>query len=446
MNRPNILLIITDQQHANMLSCAGNPWLKTPHLDALAARGTRYTRAYCGNPQCVPSRFSLFTGRMPSEIGQWSNGFRGEVPADIPAAGLGHLMQASGYATPYAGKQHFPRMTAEDLGFDVLSHDQREECAAICADYLANPQEKPFFLTCSLINPHDICYMAIRDFPRREMDHIILKKGETELRCLDEALEQPEGIDDETFWRDLCPPLPDNHAPQEDEPGNLATFLSRRDFQKLARAEWSEEDWRRHRWAYARLTERVDREIGTVLEGLTKGPNADNTLILFTSDHGDNDASHKLEHKTVFYEESANIPFIAAGPGVPTGKVDTTTLIQNGIDLAPTCLAVAQAATPGHLHGSNLLPTLTGQAPLARDSIYMQNELGQCVVFGGHKYARHHGGTSAEQLYDLSTDPGETRNHANDPAQAQALETGRQLLKQWEEVYGVTPESVPAEP
>ena len=105
--RPNILFIMTDQQSAHMLSCAGNEWLKTPSLDRLATSGIRFERAYASNPVCVPSRFSLQTGRMPSTIGlNWNH--PANVPQSIVEQSLGNLFSNAGYETVYGGKVHLP--------------------------------------------------------------------------------------------------------------------------------------------------------------------------------------------------------------------------------------------------------------------------------------------------------------------------------------------------
>ena len=115
--KPNILFILTDQQHAGMLSCAGNPHLKTPMLDSLAATGTRFELAYCANPVCMPSRFSMMTGVLPSRVGVETNGKgRAKVTPDVLEHSLGRVFGKAGYQTVYGGKVHLP-MKLEDIGF-----------------------------------------------------------------------------------------------------------------------------------------------------------------------------------------------------------------------------------------------------------------------------------------------------------------------------------------
>jgi choline-sulfatase len=131
--RPNILLILADQQSASMMGCAGNPYLRTPAMDSLAASGMRFDRAYCTNPVCVPSRFSLMTGRMPSEIGLRSCDISQVEPVSksILDSGLGWLIRNAGYEAVYGGKVHLPRMSPEDIGFDTISVDERDGLAEI---------------------------------------------------------------------------------------------------------------------------------------------------------------------------------------------------------------------------------------------------------------------------------------------------------------------------
>ena len=105
--RPNVLIILTDQQHAGMLSCAGNRWLKTPAMDSLAQTGARFERAYCVHPSCVPSRTGMFTGYTPGRLGiQEKKDYKVRMPADIQQQAIGSLFRNAGYETAYGGKDH----------------------------------------------------------------------------------------------------------------------------------------------------------------------------------------------------------------------------------------------------------------------------------------------------------------------------------------------------
>lgn len=449
--KPNVLFIFTDQQNATMLGCTGNAYLRTPAMDSLAERGTRFERAYCTNPVCLPSRFSLMTGRMPSEIGVRLNSVKhlDAVPEHIVESGLGHVLKRAGYDVGYGGKIHLPRMHPTDLGFDYITDDERDGLAQACADYVKRDRTRPFFLVASFINPHDICYMAIRRFAETEHSKRLVSRasGSAELAALDEALERPPGLTDAEFFRDLCPPLPPNFEPQEDEPDAVNELLDQRPFKRKARENWTTEDWRLHRWAYCRLTERVDRQIQTVLDALEESGKAEDTLVVFTSDHGDHDSSHRMEHKTALYEEACRIPLIIADPHTSTaGAVDRTHLVSNGLDLLPTLCDYAGADVPPNLLGQSLRPIVEGPPPADwRQALPVESEIGGAIITERYKYVLYDEGKSREQLYDLQIDPHETRNFADDTTHADALARGRTLFSQGALRQAPTPTS-PAGP
>ncbi|MBM4040888.1 MAG: sulfatase [Planctomycetes bacterium] len=441
--RPNLLVIITDQQQAGMMSCPGNRYLKTPHMDSLAAAGTRFERAYCSNPVCVPSRFSLLSGVMPSRIGMESNDqLRNPVPEAVLRNGMGAVLRAAGYATAYGGKTHFPGAQGRpnnvaDYGFEaMLTWDERGKLADTCAAFLRRRHDKPFLLVASFINPHDICYMAIDDHERSQGKAV---KETVERRCLAEALALPEGMSREAFFRDVCPPLPPNFGIPEGEP-EAVEKTDWRPFRPYARRQWSEETWRLHRWAYARLTERVDAEIGVVLKALREAGREDDTLVVFTSDHGDMDAAHRLEHKSMLYEEACRIPLIVSWKGVTKpGAVDREHLVSNGLDLIPTLCDCAGVAPPPELKGRSIRPLAEGREPKTwRDTLVVENERSRLVMWDHLKYGVYDTGERRELLVDLKQDPGEMRNRAADPACRAQLEAGRRLLVEWYKEHGET--------
>lgn len=422
--QPNILLVITDQQHGDMMGCAGNPYLETPAMDALAETGVRFDRSYCTNPVCSPSRTSIMTGRFPSEVGLASNddSHLESIPAPITSTGLGHVLREAGYDTAYAGKQSLPAdMTPAALGFETLTTDDREGCVTTCAEFIERDRREPFFLVSSFINPHDICYMAIRDAMRaiEDFDHPL---DERAVAALDRALERPEHVDREEFFADRAPPLPSNHDPQVDEPEAVDHLLDRRPFRRYVREAWSDERWREHRWAYCRLTEMVDAQIGRLLDAMEERGIRENTVVIFTSDHGDMDGSHQLEHKTVLYEEAVRVPFIVSHPDVAgAGTVDDR-LVSVGLDLLPTVCDYAGRDPPNHCAGRSVRPLVEGafDGPTDgwRSHVSIESELGDAIVTDRYKYVRYDRGDHREQLYDLQADPGETRNRLADPATA----------------------------
>ncbi len=434
MKRPNILFIFTDQQSATMLSCAGNRWLQTPAMDSIAARGRRFERAYCTNPVCIPSRFSLATGRYPSAIGlRWNDLGGVEVPISIRQSSVPRVMQAAGYETVYFGKQHLPNVSAEELGFSVLTEDERDGCAAEAAKYLRGRRERPFYAVASFINPHDICHMAIRDFWRADpagfRDATLNWTPEAfarELAEVDGALERPAGVSEAEFFERHCPPLPANAAVALDEPAALRRMLEKRAFRAWTREHYTPERWREHRWAYARLTESVDRQIAVVLEALRAGGLEESTYVVFSSDHGDMDGAHGMEHKTSVYDESARVPLLIAGPGI-VPAVDDQHLVVNGLDLPETFRAIAGGERPADWRGRNLLEAAQGRSEWRREAV-IETEQGLCAVTHDLKYVRYDDGARREQLFDRRSDPGESVNCVERPENGGEIARLREVL------------------
>ncbi len=418
--RPNIIYIYTDQQHANMMSCAGNPWLKTPAMDYLAENGMRFTRAYTTNPVCSPARVSLMTGRFPGAFkdnnGKTVRENRGSmhipsITEEVKNSTIAAYLKKAGYDLIYGGKEHLPKpLLPSNLGFTDISDNERFKLAEAAAEFVKTEHEKPYFMVVSFINPHDICYMAIRDFATTSLDKLLIRKGKKEIAALDWALQKPNGMSDEEFFANHCPPVPPNLDPQVGEPEALKALINNRPFRKSARADYSDKDWRMHRYAYARLTERVDSQIQTVLDALKESGKEKNTLVIFSSDHGDNDASHRMEHKSTLYEESANIPFIAMWKGkIPAGKVDSVSLVSNGLDLLPTVCDYAGVKGVADPRGRSLRPLFEGNRNNWRKTLGVESEVGRMVVHeNGYKYIEYDLAGHEIQLLDLNEDPYET--------------------------------------
>ncbi|MFC1713258.1 sulfatase [Candidatus Poribacteria bacterium] len=428
--RPNIMFIFTDQQQAGMMSCAGNKYLHTPAMDSLAETGVRFEKAYCANPVCLPSRFSMMTGRMPDEIGIRDNDVRWleKVPEDITKNTMGWVLRNAGYDVGYGGKVHLPKgMHPEAMGFDNITSDQRAGLSDSCIEFIRKERENPFLLIASFINPHDICYMAIRDY--EEID-----RARPAAHALDIALELPEGVSRDEFLEKYCPPVPDNFEPQDQEPEAIRMIQEQRLFKKNAKDTWSEEKWRMHRWAYCRLTEVVDAHIGRVLDALKESGLEEDTLIIFSSDHGDMDSAHRMEHKTALYEEAVRVPMIVSHKGVtPAGVVNDTHLVSNGLDLIPTLCDYAGIEPPAGLTGLSFRPLAEGREPQSwRDHLWIESEFGYMVQGNRYKYMLYDSGEDREQLIDLEEDPGEMKNMATDPAYQDILSEYRQYFQSYQ--------------
>ena len=186
-----------------------------------------------------------------------------------------------------------------------------------------------------------------------------------------------------------------------------------------------------HRYAYARLTELVDSEIQVILDALKETGQEENTLVLFSSDHGDMDSSHRLEHKTALYEQSANIPFIVMWKGqIQPGQVDAKHLVSNGLDLLPTVCDYAGVPANTDPRGRSLRPLFEGQAADWRTTLGVESEIGRMVVSEDRlKYIKYDAVGTEINLLDLTCDPGEMRHFTNDPEYAERLKVLEQSFE-----------------
>jgi choline-sulfatase len=405
--KPNVVFIMTDQQSYNMLSSYGNKWVKTPNIDKISRMGTRFDNTYCVNPLSMPSRFSLLTGHYSSEVGEKTNGhkFNKEKVAEISHTdGLGFLFKKAGYTTLYSGKTHLMgKNEADDYGFEMHGLNPYHEPANYAEKALPElaQTKKPFFLFLSFMNPHDICYSAGID--PRYPDKLPAENVTETKRWLEfQKTLTPEQ------YRSQIPPKPANYKPITDEPKEMASTW--------ARDSWTEEQWDLYRWMYCRLTESVDEQIGRVLTSLEKSGMMENTIIVFTSDHGEMGGSHGCTTKSVMFEECQRVPFIFAGKGIKSNQVDKSTLVCNGLDFIPTICDLTGLEYSKQLPGISLKSYLTGKGKTP-DRKYIITE--DCNAFqihdGRYKLTIFELPENPETLTDIKNDPGETINFANDP-------------------------------
>jgi arylsulfatase A-like enzyme len=442
---PNIVLLIADQHNADALGCAGYSFVKTPALDSLASTGVRFRNTYCTYPVCMSSRASLMTGRWPHELkkiradekseraseGKKKRNNEGKQ-ANPPGVSLGSLMKEAGYQTAYFGKWHVGGVNSSAdnpwHGFDIIEDGRHDVATADNAiRFMKAKHEGPYFVVVSFLNPHDICEWA----RMRSGIHDVMKNGEV-------SLEPPLA---------KCPPLPSNFEIPPDEPEIVGLRRNSAPQGAHPTLNWGPTEWRQYRWAYARLIEKADEQIGRLLDALKATGQQERTLVAYTSDHGDGNAGHHWNQKMVLYEEAVRIPLILSWPGhTIRGKVDTDHLVSMGLDILPTLVDYAGIEAPVELTGNSLRPWADlgyGNAP-KEGRVYVVVEVEYNDLFPGEKgvqgllcrssgftYLCYGYGKNPEQLFDVQADPGQTTNLVAHPKYQATLTQHRQWIREW---------------
>lgn len=436
--RPNIIVITTDQQSADAMSFfMGNKWIHTPAMDQLATSGVAFTNAYSANPICAPSRNSMITGRYPHQTGIIANddltGFDPKKPKHYWTGkkfkSIGTYFKEAGYETAYFGKWHlnYDQKDTTSYGFEtarfISPRGKDDSLPELAGHFLKSPHEKPFLLFLSFLNPHDVCEWA--RFQR-------LPNG---------GIEQPPS-------EAVLPPLKNNLLPPRNESDAMA--LMRKSYHNsrlFPVGNYTNEDWRRLAWGYYRLVEKVDSLIGQVLASIKENGYDKNTLIVFTSDHGESLGAHEFNQKTVFYEESVKVPLIFTWHG-KIKPARNSSLVNTGIDLLPSLLDFAGISIPPDLPGKSLKDAAEKDVLLKnRNFVVAENQMaqggpvnGKIPVLNGrmvrtkrYKYCLYDLGDRREELYDLQKDPGETVNIAGVRSSKKILQQNRKYLKKYAE-------------
>ena len=470
--QPNIILICTDQHTASALSCAGNTDVKTPNIDRLAAAGVRFTNAYCTSPLSGPARSAMFTGYYPESIGMAVNG--APLPDSLKTQTLGSIVKRAGYDCVYAGKWHVPQTAIPDsiYGFRQIHGHNDVGLAEACVSFL-DGCGKPFFLVASYDNPHNIC-----EYARQQ--------------------NLPYGNVDEPDLRD-CPGLPANFAKNPYDAGIIEEERAA-NYQIYPTARYSADDWRRYRYTYYRLVEKVDAEIGKIVDAIDRNKLWENTVVIFTSDHGDGVGAHGWNQKSALYEEVVNIPLIVCLPGKKNAGTTLPQLVSNSIDLFASIVDWSGAELSadglktnkvsdyysdgmrggkGAEHGADgvkrdkgstcsheavkseknidynddkssyntLAPrpgksfrsvAESGDAAMPHQEVVItetrfdnSTTRGWMVRTPRYKYVLYDKGRYREQLFDIDSDRGESRNLAVENAYADILQQHRDLLASW---------------
>lgn len=392
MPRPNILLLLTDQQRFDTIQASGSSFsARTPHLDTLARAGVSFDRAYCTAPVCSPSRATLMTGLFPHQAGVPGNLGRDVPPLSPALPTVGKMLRAGGYQTVYHGKWHLGGCL-EEHGFEVAGECSHDETTRLLASRFWKDRDwmnhdRPFFHVVSFLNPHDHYFFD----PEKRV----------------EGFRRP--------WRNSAPTA----AP--------ASVTARR-------ADWSEEKWGAYFAFYEELIERVDADIGETLHQLRCSGFFSNTWIIFAADHGDMAGEHGLPFKGPFgYEGVTRVPLIIVPPQTRFSGPQPSGTFASGIspgrrdhlcslaDIVPTILDLAGLPPDATLPGRSLLPVLReADAPDPHEFVFAAwHQPGmRMVCTRGWKYICHEDG--GEELFDLENDPDEMADLAAAPAAAEA--------------------------
>jgi arylsulfatase A-like enzyme len=407
--RPNFLFIVTDDQRYDAMGCAGNPLVRTPNIDALAARGTRFDRAFVTLSICSPSRAACLTGCYGSANGVTS------VPGTLsdPRSTIAWRLKEAGYRTGVVGKWHLGNSPAE-CGFDFASYfvsngsyygrsvtenGCRKKARGYIEDYNAQ-QATQFMADChSAGAPFFLFYCTQVPHMNHEFDWPA--RAETLARYDPQDMPIPQ-----TWQDDLA-----------GKPPYLKAARSRE--QALHYGYDQKENIQRHfQRYYATITE-MDAALGPVLGALDELSLREDTYVFLMGDNGWFMGEHGFTSKVLPYEESIRVPMLAAGPGVRTGL--DSRLVLN-IDIPPTILELAGLPLPETVHGASLVPLLCGKPCRWRTSFLYEAptpSLGSWPLYAVRtqrwKYIQTFDKTDRErpafeELYDLHADPHETTN------------------------------------
>jgi choline-sulfatase len=433
----NLLVIMSDEHNPKFLGTAGHPFIATPNLDALSRRGTRFTAAYTACPICVPARAAFAVGRYVHDIGYWDNAdaYDGAMPS------WHHRLRDAGHRVVAIGKLHFRGRPGDDHGFSeeiVPMHivDGIGDVKGLVRDDI--PKRKGGDKMARLAGPGESSYTAYdRDIAARAQ--IWLHEEAPRWRDRPWVLfvsfvapHFPLTAPAEWFYRYWQQPLapPKLYAPaQRPRHPYLDDYAHTVDYDTHFA---SPADVKRALAGYAGLVSALDENIGHVLDAVTMAGLADETRILYTSDHGDNAGARGLWGKSTLYEESAGVPLIIAGPGIAEGRIVDTPV--SHIDCAPTILEAAGESPlrlEPRLPGASLFAIADGAQP-TRPVISEYHAIGSVagafmLRFGRWKYC--HYVAYRPQLFDLAADPEELTDLAADPRYRDTVAEGERRLR-----------------
>ncbi|MEM9855573.1 MAG: choline-sulfatase [Pseudomonadota bacterium] len=442
--QPNIVLIMADQLAPQFTAAYGSKAAITPHMDALAARGRLFERAYCNSPLCVPSRASFMSGQHVTQIDAWDNA--AEFPSSVPT--FAHYLGALGYRTCLSGKMHFVGPDQKHGFTDRVTTDIYPSDFAWTPNWLRNDERIDVWYhnmqtvaeSGTAIATYQTDYDDEAEFAARRwlIDRARDKAaGRGQPFCLVASFFHPHDpyVAKPEFW-DLYENV-DIPAPDIALSADALDPFSRRvaDGVEATSHPMTPEETARARRAYLANVSYFDSKVGALMRTVEEMGETETTLFIVTSDHGDLLGERGMWFKMSFLEHAARIPLIVAGPGVRPGRDETLCSL---IDILPTLLDVG-GGSPDMLAqpvaGRSLRPLFEGQAFEGEVIGEYCAECAGAPVFmirrGRWKYI--HCDLDPPQLFDLEADPNELCNLAGAPAHADiAADFAREVAGRWD--------------
>ena len=354
----------------------------------------------------------MFTGLYPDEVGMIRNG--APLPPELVPRLLGGVVSEAGYDCVYGGKWHVgPELDVpEASGFEMIHPHSDNGLGEACAAWLGQEHERPFLLVASFDNPHNICEAArCQPLPYGEVS-IPARRGK---------------------W----PRLPRNFGRNRDDADVLVAEQAA-NYAIYPSVRWTRRDWRRYRAIYYALVEKVDAQIGAIVGAI----DFDNTIVIFTSDHGDGTGAHHWNQKSALYEEIVNIPLLVCLPGGAHAGEVRNQLVSNGIDIYATVCDWTGADIPSQ--GVSFREAAEQDAA-GRDFVVCETTFDRGTTRGWmlrterYKYVLYDKGKNREQLFDMTRDRLERHNLAAKKRCRSELLRHRELLRSWMQQTGVKP-------
>jgi len=451
MNHPNIILIQSDQHRFDCVGVNGHPLIKTPNIDRLAAEGINFTHAFCPIPLCVPVRNSLLHGQWPTEhlcIANWDT----EAPRP-PEEGLptfSQVLRDAGYFLGYVGKWHVhPQKGALEYGFHEYIPEGQYGKWRADKGLPPRPRKQGWFGELDPhIGPEESKLAWGADHTIRMMENCA-EKCQTFFIRWDPSEPHLANVVPEPYCS-MYPPSEIPPWPSFPDPLTGKPYIQAQQLRTWKLDGWTWDDWAPVVGRYLGEISLMDAQIGRILDALERIGLSNNTLVIYTTDHGDMCGGHGMidKHFIMFasltdgfalrYDDVTRVPFTMRWPGHIEPNSQCNAFVAHSIDLATTFCEVAGMPIPGTFRGKSLLPLLADQQDNGRQDIFSMYHGNQFGLYSQRmvrdcrwKYVWN--ATAEDELYDLQSDPGELHNLAIDPDYEDELTRLRHRLVDWME-------------